>query len=109
MATGSEVEDAINISNDLDKRGLFTRVVSVPCLELFQNTLKEYKDMLFPTGIKVVVIEASNDPVWNELVYNKKYILNINKFGLSIEKEKLLENLEFNYEKLLEKVEKLLK
>ena len=62
-----------------------------------------------PIGSKIIVLEASNDRTWNEFVYNSKYIININKFGVSGKKADVLKYLEFDKETLLMKIENLLK
>ena len=109
IATGSELETAIQISEELKSRGLYIRVVSMPCMEIFNNQDKEYKESLLPIGAKTIVIEASNDSKWNEFVYNKKYLLTINDFGISALKEEVLEYFDYNLDSLVERVEKLLK
>lgn len=98
MASGSEVYTALKISDDLYKKGIWLRVISVPSLELFNQTSEEYKKEIIPVGSKVIVIEASNDKSWYEYVYNKKYVLNIENYES-----------DFNYSELLEKVEMLIK
>lgn len=109
IATGSEVEIAIKISDSLEMKGIMTRVISMPSIEVFNKEKIEYKEGLIPKGAKTIVIEASNDPIWNEFVYNKNYILNINNFGISATKEEVIDYFGFNFETLLEKTEKLLK
>lgn len=109
IATGSELETAISLSEELDRMGLHIRVISMPSVEVFNLQDKEYKDSLLQIGAKVIVLEASNDPKWNEFVYNKKYLLNINEYGISATKEEVLEQLDYDFNSLLERVEKLLK
>jgi len=109
VSTGSEVETAIKISDALSYRGIMTRVISMPSIETFNKMNPEYKSELFLMGAKVIVIEASNDSIWNEFVYNKKYLLNLNSFGISDLKENVLKKMEFDFETLLDKVERLLK
>jgi len=109
IATGSEVETALEISDSLELKGIMTRVISMPSIEVFNKQPSEYKENLLGVGTKIVVIEASNDSIWNEFVYNKKYLLNLNSFGISGTKNEILDYFEFSSEKLLEKVEKLLK
>ncbi len=109
ISTGSEVETSILISDQLEKKGIMTRVISMPSIEVFNKQPKEYKESLLPVGAKTIVIEASNDPIWNEFVYNRNYILNINTFGISGTKSEILDYFDYNLEKLLEKTEKLLK
>jgi len=81
----------------------------MPCVELFNNQPKEYKEELLPIGAKVIALESSNDRIWNELVYNKKYLLTINTFGISGKKNQVLKEMEFDVDTLAQKVEKLLK
>ncbi len=109
MASGNEVHQAIEISNLLEKKAIYTRVISVPSIELFKEQSEEYKNLLLPQGIKTIVLELSNDNSWCEYVYNSKYIININKFGKSGKKKDVIEYFEFDTKSLLEKVEKLLK
>lgn len=109
IATGSEVEIAVKISDELSYKGIMTRVISMPSIELFNKQNLEYKESLLPMGAKIIVIEASNDPTWNEFVYNKKYLLNLNDFGISGTESEILEAMNYDYDSLLENVEKLLK
>lgn len=109
VSTGSEVETAINISEDLKRCGLHIRVISMPSMEVYNLQDKEYKESLFPIGAKVIVLEASNDAKWNEFVYNKKYLLTINDFGISANRSEVEEYFNYDYKTLLERVEKLLK
>lgn len=109
IATGSEVETAIQISDELYMKGIMIRVISMPSIELFNLQPQEYKETLLPIGAKIVVLEASNDPTWNEFVYNKKYLLNLSNFGISGTKSEILEVYGYDFDSLLEKTEKLLK
>lgn len=109
IATGSELETAVDLADELRQKGLYIRVVSMPSMEVFNKQDKEYKESLLPIGAKIIVLEASNDPLWNEFVYNKKYLLTINDFGISALREEVLDNFDYTYDKLLERVERLLK
>ncbi len=109
MSSGSEVHKAIEISDLLEKKAIYTRVISVVSIELFKMQSDEYKNLLLPQGIKTVVIECSNDKNWCEYVYNDRYIINIDKFGKSGNKKDILEYFEFDIKSLIDKVERLLK
>lgn len=109
LATGSEVDKVLRVSESLSQKGIYTRVISMPSVELFNKESEEYKRELFVSGCKVIAIEASNDKVFNEFVYNKKYIVNINEFGKSGTVEENLNYFGFDSLSLLEKVESLLK
>jgi len=97
IATGTEVETAIEISEELSMKGIMTRVISMPSIEIFNKQSEEYKESLLPIGAKIIVIEASNDPTWNEFVYNKKYLLNLSEFGISGTKSEILDTFDYNY------------
>lgn len=109
ISTGSEVETAMQISDELTRKGIMTRVVSVPSKEVFSKQSSEYFLDLFPQGVKIIVLEASNDSSWNEFVYNKRYLLNVNSFGVSGSRKEVLEYMGFDITTLVEKCEKLLK
>ena len=109
ISTGEDVHTAIEISDELSKKNINLRVVSMPSVEVFNEQPKEYREELMPIGSKIIVLEASNDRTWNEFVYNSKYILNINRFGVSGKKADVLKYLGFDKETLLMKIENLLK
>ncbi len=109
IASGTEVHTAIKISENLDRKGIYTRVISVPSLELFIQQSDEYKESLLPVGYKSIVIEASNDSKWNEFVYKKKYLLNLSSFGESGKGIDVLKKFELDSDSLMQKIEQLLK
>ena len=57
-ATGSEVSLAVEAAQVLNRQGISTRVVSMPCTELYDEQPKEYKDSVFTPGTPVVSVEA---------------------------------------------------
>lgn len=110
IATGSEVQTALQIANHLYAIiGLDLRVVSMPCQELFFRQSEEYKKELLPMGYKTVVIEAGSSFGWHRFVYSDKYLITVDKFGISGTKDEVLDYFDFSYEKIFEKVEKLFK
>ena len=109
VSTGNEVELSLRISDELENRGLFTRVVSMPSVNLYLKNEKEYKQELFPVGAKVVAIEMSSDNIWNKFVYSDKYLITLNDYVYSNREIEVLETSGFDFDLLLEKIEKLLK
>lgn len=110
IATGSEVQTALQIANHLYAIvGLDLRVVSMPCQELFFKQSEEYKKELLPMGYKTVVIEAGSSFGWHRFVYSDKYLITVDNFGISGTKDEVLDYSDFSYEKIFEKVEKLFK
>lgn len=105
VATGSEVEVAINVQSYLYSLGYDIRVVSMPCLEKFLNTDKLYQNTIIPIMTKVFVIEASNDEHLRQFVYNKNYLINLNDFGYSGKKEDVLKKCNFDFKSLCDVIE----
>jgi transketolase len=109
IATGSEVELATKASEELLKRGIDIRVISMPSMSLYLKQPKTYQDELFPIGIKKIVIEASSSFGWHRFVYNEKYLITIDTFGKSGSKQDILKKFEFNIEAVTSKIEKILR
>ncbi|MBK1854365.1 transketolase [Verrucomicrobiaceae bacterium 5K15] len=81
MATGSEVEHAMNAAKEL---GDGVRVVSMPCLERFDRQSDEYKESVLPASCKKrVSIEAGVTGLWWKYVGCEGKALGIDRFGIS--------------------------
>lgn len=62
IATGSEVSLALDARDELQKDGVPTRVVSLPCTELFEEQSQDYRDEVLPPSITArLAIEAACD------------------------------------------------
>lgn len=109
VSSGNELESVLRVSEELESRGLFTRVISIPSYNLFSGLPKEEKEMLFPVGAKVIVVEPSNDPSWKNLVYSDKYLITIKGYITSGTKLEVNDEVMFNVENLTENIERLLK
>jgi transketolase len=107
IATGSEVTLALSVAEELYKNGIDLRVISMPCMEKFLEQPAEYKEGLIPVGYKTVVIEAASSFGWSRFVYNDKYLMTIDKFGVSGTKEEVMEHFDFTVDQLKAKIEKL--
>ncbi|TPX61948.1 hypothetical protein PhCBS80983_g00830 [Powellomyces hirtus] len=80
VATGSEVSLAVDSAAELAKEGIKSRVVSMPCWELFEEQSLEYKKSVFPEGLPVVSIEAMSTFGWDKWAHAS---IGINTFGAS--------------------------
>ena len=109
IATGSEVSLAIDIAEKLSKKGMELRVVSMPCMRLFDEQPQSYKDEILPIGYKTFVIERASKFGWHKYVYNDKYIMGIDEFGYSGKTEDVLRKLKLDDDTITKKIEKLLK
>ena len=69
MATGSEVEIAVSAREALEGEGIATRVVSVPCMELFLAQDPGYRREVLPEGPVRIAVEAAIQMPWDRLLY----------------------------------------
>ncbi len=107
IATGEEVALALSVSEKLSAEGIDTRVVSMPSIERFLAQPNEYQAEILPTTIKTVVLEAGSSYSWYRFVYNEKYLVNVNEFGLSGTKDEISKAFQIDFDSVFTKIEKL--
>lgn len=84
IASGSEVELAIETREELLKDDIDVRVVSMPSFELFRNQSEEYKEKILPKDIKNrISIEMGTSFGWSEFTGNEGLNIAIDGFGIS--------------------------
>jgi len=84
IATGSEVQLAVNARLQLEQEGIKTRVVSAPCLEWFEEQEDSYKSDVLPAHVTArVSIEAGLSLGWSKYVGGKGQSVSIEHFGAS--------------------------
>lgn len=89
IATGSEVELAMKIKDELLKNYIEARVVSMPNLGLFLKQDKDYQEQVLPRGYRRMALELSNDPNWYRLV-NQDDFIGVTDFGRTGTEEEVL-------------------
>lgn len=90
IATGSEVEIAVNARLQLEAAGVATRVVSAPCLEWFDEQSAEYRESVLPAGVAAKVsVEAGLSLGWNKYVGPFGKSVSIEHFGASADAKTL--------------------
>lgn len=109
IATGTEVGVAVKISDELEKQGINIRVISMPSRELYEKADASYKTEIIPIGVKVIVLEAGSKIGWEGFVYNKKYLITIDEFGVSGNTFDIKKQYGFDYDTLKERIIKLIK
>ena len=109
IATGSEVEMALDLAKDLSNFDIDFRVVSMPSMELFLKQNPRYEEQLLPKNVPTFVIEAGASLIWNRFASKPEYIFGINKFGQSAKKEELEKYMKFDKNLILEKIVAILK
>ena len=99
IATGSEVSLALEAREQLQKDGIPTRVVSMPCVELFEEQKQDYRDEVLPPSVTArLAIEAGVRQSWDRYVGAQGDVICLNRFGASAPGEVALRNLGFNVE-----------
>ncbi len=84
IATGSEVQLAVNARKELEASGIKTRVVSAPCLEWFEEQPQSYKDEVLPPAISArVSVEAGLALGWSKYIGADGQSVSIEHFGAS--------------------------
>ena len=84
IATGSEVQIAVDAREALQGEGINARVVSAPCLEWFEEQSDEYRESVLPASVKArVSIEAGLDLTWRKYVGDHGRSVSIEHFGAS--------------------------
>jgi len=97
IATGSEVELAINVKEELLKKNIDVRVVSMPSHYLFEKQSEEYKNNILPKGVKTIAVEMASSMSWYKYT---PHVYGIEQFGLSDKGEKVVEIMGFTKEKI---------
>ncbi len=84
IATGSEVELAVEARESLAERGVAARVVSAPCLEWFAEQDADYREKVLPSSVKArVAVEAAHPMSWHQYVGDAGRIVGLDHFGAS--------------------------
>ena len=115
MATGSEVEIALKARDLLQAKGIGTRVVSMPCMELFAEQDESYRRKVLPAGpVRVGVEAAVRDGGWDKWLMGergraqKSDFVGMTGFGASAPAGVLYEKFGITAENVAEKVKALL-
>jgi transketolase len=91
FASGSEVEIALAAKATLDQSGVPTRVVSVPCLELFDQQPSDYRDKIMGAEPVRVAVEAGVRLGWDRFIGTDGAFIGMKGFGASGPGEKVYE------------------
>ena len=91
IGTGSEVEIAVDAQKALADKGIAARVVSMPCMEWFDEQDQAYQDSVLPPSVPRVSIEAGIAMPWYRIVGNGDQIVSLEHFGASADYKVLYE------------------
>ncbi|HZD88259.1 MAG TPA: transketolase [Gaiellaceae bacterium] len=104
LATGSEVHVALEAGQRLAEEGTSTRVVSMPCWELFEAQPQDYRDEVLPPDAKArLSVEAGVAFGWRRWVGDEGDCVSLERFGASAPGTTVLENLGFTVDAVVDR------
>jgi len=109
IATGSEVDLAINSKAVLKEAGINARVVSMPCTQAFDRQDKKYQDSVLTPGVKRVSIEAGITDYWRKYVGLDGASVGIDTFGESAPGGDVLKHFGFTVDNVVSTVKSIVK
>ncbi|TJZ78335.1 transketolase [Rhodococcus oryzae] len=99
LASGSELYLAVEAREALEAEGIGTRVVSVPCLDWFQEQDQEYRDSVLPPAVRArVSVEAGIAMPWYRIIGDAGEAVSIEHFGASADHKTLFREFGFTAE-----------
>ncbi|MBS1693300.1 MAG: transketolase [Actinobacteria bacterium] len=99
IATGSEVQLAVEAKELLAQKDIVAYVVSMPCVEWFESQPKEYRDAVLPPGVSArVAVEAGIAMPWHKFVGDTGEIVSIEHYGESADDKTLFREFGFTPE-----------
>jgi len=108
IASGSEVQIAIKTFNKLKDLNISSKVISMPCQELFNKQPKDYKEKILEKNSIKISIEASSMHGWEKYVGEKGYSVGIKSFGKSAPIKDLYEYFNLTSNNVVELAKKML-
>lgn len=110
MATGSEVGIALQVANALNEAGNSIRVVSIPCVEIFNRQSADWQNKVLPPSIKKrISIEAGNTDFWHRYTGLDGLTIGINTFGVSSPGNEALEHFGLDKNSCIQQIDNYLK
>ena len=107
IATGSEVELVLEAQEKLRDININTRVVSLPCWELFQEQDETYINKVLPSNVKVrVAVEAGAGLGWKEWIGDQGSVISVERFGSSAPYQDNFKHYGFTVENVVEQVKR---
>ena len=108
VASGSEVQMMLDAAIQLKELGIIVNVASIPCLDIFLNTSKEYQSSVIQDDLPTLVAELAHPNSWYRLLNKNDKVLGIETFGESAPASILLEHFGFNVENVVKAAKSLI-
>lgn len=105
MATGSEVPIALEAQESLEAENISTRVVSIPCFELFREEEESYRNAVLGSGKSIrIAVEAGIKQGWHEFLDASSLFIGMESFGKSAPYQDLYKAFGITSEEIVKKV-----
>ena len=104
LATGSETSLASDVGHKLATDGVYSKIISMPCQELFDQQNQNYKNKILTETELVVSIEASETHYWKKYTGVKGLNFGINVFGKSAPFKKIYDHFGLNVDNIVKRI-----
>jgi transketolase len=104
IASGSELHIAAAARDLLEAKGITTRLVSMPCWELFEQQSEAYRESVLPSGTFKASVEAGVTLGWERYVGRGGLIFGIDRFGASAPAERLYQEFGFTSNNIADRI-----
>ncbi len=101
VASGSELQLALDASAELEKDSINANVVSMPSLDIFLDQSEEYQNTIIDTSKPVLVVECGHPNSWYKILNRSDKVIGIESFGESAPGNVLLEHFGFTLENVV--------
>ena len=108
IATGSEVNLALEVSHKLATENIYSKVISVPCQELFKQQSDSYKNKILNETEFAITIEAGSTFCWQNYIVNKGLNFGIDDFGKSAPYKKIYNYFSLTAENITKKTKEMI-
>ena len=109
VASGTEVELALKVQDQLKENNIHSKVVSMPCMELFDKQPEEYRKDILEENSLIVTIEAGSIISWQKYVKDKGINLGIDEFGESAPYKEVYKHFKLSEEDITNFIQKKLR
>ena len=106
ISSGSETSLACEIGHKLATESIYSKIVSMPCQELFDQQKEEYKNKLLGETELIISIEASETNYWKKYTGVNGLNFGINEFGKSAPYKEIYNHFNLNLEGIVKKIKK---
>ena len=109
VASGTEVELALKVQKKLKENNIDSKVVSMPCMELFDSQTEDFRNDVIEQNTLVVTLEAGSVMSWQKYIKDKGINIGLDQFGESAPYKDVYNHLGLSEEKITDLIQKKLR